>query len=309
MNPSISVVIPTYNREEVLRMTIQQFLDQDRKPDEILVIDQSVSHLEKTREDLDRLNRSGAIRLIRQEEPNPCRARNVGIREAKGEIVLIVDDDILIKRDFVRRHLLNYGEKDLVAVNGAIWWERGSNLEPLDKIPDWMLTHPFGWTHIPATLTLRTEISILRTCNCSVLRSAAIAVGGLDECFGRASLHGDLDFGRKFHLAGGRIAQDPTAGIYHLKAPSGGTRTKRRFAHLPLAEELKSLLYFYLKNWQGTASLAAISGLFRIWVLNRRNVTHPYLFPIACTIYSAALCAGMFDLAFHRDKSILRHHA
>lgn len=305
----VSVVVPTYNREEVLRQTIEQLLDQDRPAHEILIVDQTRGHAPRTAAHLARLREEGRIRYLYQAEPNPCRARNVGIREATGEILLIVDDDILVKRDFIRRHVANYTDPSVVAVNGAIWWERGARLEPLDEIPDWMTKHPFGWAAIPATLTFRTDITILRTCNCSVRREAALAVGGLDECFGRASLHGDIDFGRKLHLAGGRIVQDPKAGIYHLKAPSGGTRTQRRDPRLPLREEIQSLLYFYLKNFQGADTVKELAALARIWVLNRRNVTHPYYLPVAGAIYSAALAGALRQLAFERDKSVLREVA
>ena len=54
---SLSVVIPTYGRDEVLINTIEALLNLDFKADEILIIDQTENHSLRTEDVHERLNK------------------------------------------------------------------------------------------------------------------------------------------------------------------------------------------------------------------------------------------------------------
>lgn len=87
----ISVVIPTYNRPTLLNRSIRSVLDQkfDRKSLEIIVVDDCSEIHPNVSEFL-----NTQVRLIRKDRnEGPQLARNIGIGQAKGEWVVMLDDD------------------------------------------------------------------------------------------------------------------------------------------------------------------------------------------------------------------------
>lgn len=303
---TVSVIIPTYEREEVLCQTLQQLLDQERQPDEILVIDQTPSHRPETTDFLQRLAREGRIRLIHQDEPSASRARNRGIREARGDILIFLDDDVLIERDFISAHLENYQDSEVAAVTGAIWSENGLPLPPLYQLPAQAQNDPLGWMDVPPNVAVRVEKILLLGGNCSVRRQMAWRVGGFDENYGRYDYHADFDFGWRIHRAGGKIIHEPRAGIHHLVAPGGGCRVQRRWPSVPEVEELRPKFYFYLKNFPNPHSLRPILKLLRQQVVNRANVFRPYHLPLALWRALVAFSRAAYQAMCTPGRTLLR---
>lgn len=88
----VSVVIPTRNRLHLLKRSLQSVYDQTYKNIEIIVVDdfseeETPAFLKKEMEDK-------GIRFIRNEMPNGAgKARNLGIKEASGDVIAFLDDD------------------------------------------------------------------------------------------------------------------------------------------------------------------------------------------------------------------------
>ena len=88
---TVSVVIPTRNRPDWLRLALSSALSQTYSPMEIIVIDDASedSHAYADIEALD-----PRVRYVRNERPlGPSGARNLGIYLAKGDLVAFLDDD------------------------------------------------------------------------------------------------------------------------------------------------------------------------------------------------------------------------
>ena len=103
--PFVSVIIPTFQRELVLRNIISQVLSQDYPSFELIVIDQSLAHEPET--ELFLQEYSGQFANYHLQEPNVAAARNYGISCAKGEIILFLDDDVEINPNWI---LISYKE-------------------------------------------------------------------------------------------------------------------------------------------------------------------------------------------------------
>jgi glycosyltransferase involved in cell wall biosynthesis len=90
-DPTISVVIPTRNREESLFRTLEALTRQTHAPLEVLVVDSGDRPL-----DADRLEsfRSFFELIYLRSAPSVCRQRNIGIAAAGGSHVFLCDDDI-----------------------------------------------------------------------------------------------------------------------------------------------------------------------------------------------------------------------
>ncbi|MDQ2974668.1 MAG: glycosyltransferase family 2 protein [Acidobacteriota bacterium] len=100
----ISVVIPTHNRAEALALTLSNLakLVFD-EPWELIVTNNRCT--DGTDALVKRQRFPVPLRLIHEETPGPAAARNAGARQAQGQYVLFMDNDILVQPDFLRRHL------------------------------------------------------------------------------------------------------------------------------------------------------------------------------------------------------------
>jgi glycosyltransferase involved in cell wall biosynthesis len=87
--PTVSVIIPTYNRAELISKTIENVFQQTYKDFEIIVVDDG-----STDNTIEKLSTWGdRIRVIRQANAGPSAARNHGVQQARGEIIAFQDSD------------------------------------------------------------------------------------------------------------------------------------------------------------------------------------------------------------------------
>ncbi|MBT8038329.1 MAG: glycosyltransferase family 2 protein [Verrucomicrobiae bacterium] len=91
MKKSISVIIPVFNRESLLPLTLKSLLAQTCPADEIIVVDDgSTDSTVSIAESF-----GGTVRVIRQANAGPAAARNRGFKESQGEFIHFFDSDDL----------------------------------------------------------------------------------------------------------------------------------------------------------------------------------------------------------------------
>ncbi len=89
MNPAISVIIPSYNRAHIISRAIDSVLSQTLPAAEIIVVDDGSSdHSERLI-----IEKYPDVRLLSQPHRGVSAARNLGITEAKGEWLALLDSD------------------------------------------------------------------------------------------------------------------------------------------------------------------------------------------------------------------------
>ncbi len=105
--PSLSVIIPTYNREKVLARALEGYLAQSSSQIiyELLVVDDGSTDGTESMVREFSARSPFPIRYLRQSNKGPAAARNFGIREARSSLVLFTDSDIVPERDLVEQHL------------------------------------------------------------------------------------------------------------------------------------------------------------------------------------------------------------
>src|SRR5713226_4902973 len=111
---SISVILPTYQREGVLIDALNELVRQLQDIDEILVIDQTPRHEDSAHSNLEKMARKGNIRWYKKERPSQCEAMNVGAWLAKGEILLFLDDDIIPSPRLLEAHRTALAQNDRI---------------------------------------------------------------------------------------------------------------------------------------------------------------------------------------------------
>lgn len=100
-----SVVIPTYNRADTLRMALEAFYKQsmDERDYEIIVVNDGGSdHTARVVSEFKK--KHGNLCYVRQKNAGQGVARNRGIAMAKGKIIVLGQDDIIPTHDFLYEH-------------------------------------------------------------------------------------------------------------------------------------------------------------------------------------------------------------
>src|ERR1700678_803249 len=99
--PTISVIIPTYNRADLIGQALESALAQTHPADEIIVVDDGST------DDTERVvaQYAGQVRYMRQVNAGPSAARNRGIQAASGDFIALLDSDDLWVKDRLERQL------------------------------------------------------------------------------------------------------------------------------------------------------------------------------------------------------------
>jgi glycosyltransferase involved in cell wall biosynthesis len=124
----ISFIIPAYNEEKTISRTLNSILNQKNLPDfEIIVIDNGST--DKTKKIAQKHPKTKAITYTAKK--GPAAARNEGARNAKGEILIFFDADMLVPEEWAKKMLDTFKEKPkLVALSGPYrylefnFWQR-----------------------------------------------------------------------------------------------------------------------------------------------------------------------------------------
>ena len=113
-----SIVIPTYNEEKDIGGTLDSLLALHYPDKEIIVVDDSADSTPSIVAGY----AGRGVELIRPEvRKGRCEARNIGIRAATGEVVVILNADVLLPRDFLDRIKVHYDNAyDSVTVFGDV---------------------------------------------------------------------------------------------------------------------------------------------------------------------------------------------
>lgn len=86
----ISVIIPLYNKETIIEKSLNSVLKQDYDDFEIIIVNDGST--DKSAEIVQSI-KDPCIRLIEQENGGPSKARNTGVKHAKGEWIVFLDAD------------------------------------------------------------------------------------------------------------------------------------------------------------------------------------------------------------------------
>ncbi len=207
----LSVVIPTYNRIDTLRAVIPSLLNQRTPPGafELLICDSNST--DGTAEYLAQVHDEYPnVRHLPGPYTGRAMARNAGIKQAQGEVVLFNDSDIIADPGLLEAHLEHHRSERAIAVVG---WE-----VQVASIADYEYKRgrpqERGSLHPPS----RKRLSWLYflTGNASVRRDDLLRAGCFDESFTGYG-HEDLELGYRLQKAGLRILYEPDAVNYHCQ--------------------------------------------------------------------------------------------
>ncbi len=203
-----SVIIPTHNRREFLEYCLSYILNQTADDYEVIVIDDaSVDGTDKV---IAKYKMQDAkLRYIRLEKQSgPYVARNIGIRKAKGEIIIFVDSDVLAHSRFVEDHIKIQKKHDKIILQGMVHH----------------IKHP-GFYNFRFSFPNAIFWGLLVSQNTSVKKKYLLEVDGFDEDMGGPIGFKDIELGLRLQKLGLKFLYGiRTCRAYHIDKPYGRER-------------------------------------------------------------------------------------
>lgn len=275
--PKLSVVIPTIGRPKVLSGTLDDLSRQDLDRWECIVVAQDNGSAEVASSH--HLTEDGVLSVRKLGTASASAARNEGLRGARADVVLFLDDDVRLGDPaFLNAHLDNYGDPDVPGVVGQVLPRSGrarDSRHPRSRRPR------VGWLYFPYNYTGRDRLHSALTGNLSVRRRWALEVGGMDEQYERGAHREDSDFCLRLTSRYGPLVFEPTASLVHLGEEEGGCRSWGMNRGVHPMHHVTGEWYFILKNLRAGRILLRdlpdhLFVLARRQILNRRNVRRPW---------------------------------
>lgn len=116
--PFVSVIIPTYNRAESLRRTLDSLALQTYPMDrfEVIVVDDGSTDDTRT---IGEERFPFKLRYFRQSNQGAVVARNLGVQHSSAEVLVFLDDDVIVEPNFVSCLAKEHGQYDRAILMGA----------------------------------------------------------------------------------------------------------------------------------------------------------------------------------------------
>ena len=221
---SISLIIPTYNRQETVIQTLDYLKQQNCEDYELIVVDQTESaHLKLLNFKFE--DTSVKYKYLHIEEVGLPNARNIGAEIASNEILIYIDDDCIPDQNLINSYQLIFKKLD-----SKVWCVAGRVIEKNTNIFRQSNKIIGGWITWYGKTLKNFDTDNRGICqwapggNFAIRKKRYLELGGFDTNYiGNAMLE-DADFGFNIIENGGQVIYEPGPAMEHLRVPSGGTR-------------------------------------------------------------------------------------
>ena len=213
--PTFSIIVPVHNGGRRFRRCLLSLAALESPPAEVIVVaDGETDGAWRLAEAI------GAQILKVPVAGGPARARNLGARAAKGDILFFVDADVTLPRDAVSYMAAAFqGNPELAAVFGSY------DDEPFETN---FFSQYKNLFHHYVHQTANKEASTFWAACGAVRREAFLEMGGFDEGYRRPSIE-DIELGYRLKKAGYRIELLRALQVKHLKRWGVGSLFKADF--------------------------------------------------------------------------------
>jgi GT2 family glycosyltransferase len=222
VRPFVTVVVPTYNRYAgaVRLLTALAAQTYPAARFEVVVVDDGST--DGTADLLRDVLVPYALRAVRQANAGPAQARNRGVEQARGRLIVFLDDDVVPRPELLARHVEAH--------------KRGLNLVvigPMVSPPSWLRPTWVRWEEAKLRDQYDAMVAGRYPCtprqfytgNASLSRDLFLASGGFDATFRRAE---DVELAFRMRDLGADFVFEPRAEVLHY-----ASRTFEAWAHTP----------------------------------------------------------------------------
>lgn len=212
--PVVSIVVPTFNRRSSLRRLLEGLSLQTypHTQFEVIVVDDGSTDGTVTfaRE----WDASFRLHVFEQAHAGPAGARNRGVTEAAGELILFLDDDVMPLPDLVAAHVATHAAEPNAVVIG-----------PMSPPGEWSRPAWVRWEEEKLQEQYQAMLQGMWSCsarqfytgNASLARARFLEAGGFDVAFLRAE---DVELGYRLDAHGARFVFNAAADVLHFASRS-----------------------------------------------------------------------------------------
>ena len=266
----ISIIIPTYNRNNVLCDTINsvyEVTEIDKVTNfEIIIVDQSKEHDKNTIEFLDMISKKKKnFSLYNLTIANLPNARNYGISKAIGDIILFLDDDIILQPNYFRSLLDSYLNEDVKSVVGRILLKNETNdnvllnnqsyikkilkktlMSIIDSRKNFIITS-YGLILSNTSSSKKAYVDSGMGCNMSFKKEVFNELGLFDTSYIGNAIREETDIFIRLCKHDYKILYNPDMFLYHVMSNTGGCRYEYDINYWK--KYFFNQCYFYKKNF------------------------------------------------------------
>lgn len=232
--PCVSVIVPTRDRTELLARCVDGVLNHTGyAPLELLIVDNGSVEPE-TADLFARLAADPRVRVLPSPGPfNFSALNNLAAREAKGEVLVLLNNDISVCDPHWLDELIAHAVRPNIGAVGAKLYYPDGTLQHagvvlgVGDVPDKVAGHLYpgaGANHAgyQGHLALARNVSAVTAACLAIRKSVWDEVGGMDEA-GLAVAFNDVDLCLKVRAAGYDIVWTPHAELVHHESASRGS--------------------------------------------------------------------------------------
>jgi glycosyltransferase involved in cell wall biosynthesis len=181
----VSVIVRSYNRLAALAELLQALLAQDHDSFEIVVVEQSTLRPAADYALVQSLARDPRVRMLQFEPLGGPGARNAGVRAARGDLFVFIDDDDLpASCDWLTRHEANFTDRKCLGVTGRFVHEGEdkpyANVERARR--NVLSFNVLMWQRVYARTDVKKHVESLMGGNAAIPRTTLERFGLWDEC-------------------------------------------------------------------------------------------------------------------------------
>jgi cellulose synthase/poly-beta-1,6-N-acetylglucosamine synthase-like glycosyltransferase len=239
--PRATVVVPTCNRPDVLRRSLEALVSLDYPDYELLVVDNTPDLPGTAGVVAGYAASDGRVRYLAERRRGVAHARNRGLAEARGEIVAFADDDVLVDRGWLAALAAGFADERVAGVTGLVMareFETPAQLwvEQYGGFGKGHARHRFDRTGFetteggrsrrveagPGSLYPYTPGAFGSGANMAFRTHVLRCLGGFDPLLGSGSgvrAGEDIDLLLRVVLGGWVIAYEPAAVVWHRHKP------------------------------------------------------------------------------------------
>ena len=195
-----SVIIPAYNAESTIGECLKALEKQSFKDFEVIVVDDGSK--DRTGEAAKGFK---GVKVFSQKNAGPAKARNLGAKNAKGEIIIFTDSDCIPERKWVEEMLKPMEDSEVVGVQGTY---KTSQKEIVARLIQLEIEQRHE------KMAKKKYIDFMGTYSAGYRRKIFLELGGFDESYPIASGE-DAEFSFRVNEAGYKMIFNIAAVVWH----------------------------------------------------------------------------------------------
>jgi exopolysaccharide biosynthesis polyprenyl glycosylphosphotransferase len=211
----ISVIIPAYNAEKSIGISLKALENQsvDKSLYEVIVVDDG------SEDATAKIAKGFNCKVVSQKQGGPAKARNTGVYESSGDIILFTDSDCEPDNHWIEEMVKPFENPEIIGVKGIYKTKQKS-------IVSRFIQTEFEERY--KKLSKQDNIDFVDTYSAGFRKKSFLEVGGFDPNFPVAS-NEDVDLSYKIALTGKKMVFNPKAIVYHSHLDNWKAYLKLKF--------------------------------------------------------------------------------